>query len=464
MNVITIKKGLDLPLKGEPSQIIHDAPAVNTVALIGRDYIGLRPSMAVAVGDRVTCGQALFSDKHDPSVKYTSPGSGTIESINRGARRVLQSVIIKLDETDQGISPACANADIGDGLSETELNALDEQRIRDVLCNSGLWTAFRTRPYSKVPRSDATPASIFVTAMDSNPLAADPQVIIAEHTQAFEIGLQLLSRVTPGVVHVCQAHGADMQLSDTVAATDTRIQVTQFAGPHPAGLPGTHIHFLHPVGASHTVWHVGYQDVIAMGKLFTTGKLWLERVVALAGPVVSEPRLLRTRLGASTEDLVRDSHEKVECRIISGSVLSGRRANNWAAYLGRYHTQISIMAEGRDRELLGWINPVGSKYSFANIFTSSINRARKAFNFNTSTNGSPRAMVPVGIYERMIPMDILPTQLLRSLLVTDTDMAQKLGCLELDEEDLALCAFVCAGKYDYGPALRTNLEQIEKEG
>jgi Na+-transporting NADH:ubiquinone oxidoreductase subunit A len=209
---------------------------------------------------------------------------------------------------------------------------------------------------------------------------------------------------------------------------------------------------------------VGYQDVIAMGKLFTTGKLWLERVVALAGPVVSEPRLLRTRLGASTEDLVRDSHEKVECRIISGSVLSGRRANNWAAYLGRYHTQISIMAEGRDRELLGWINPVGSKYSFANIFTSSINRARKAFNFNTSTNGSPRAMVPVGIYERMIPMDILPTQLLRSLLVTDTDMAQKLGCLELDEEDLALCAFVCAGKYDYGPALRTNLEQIEKEG
>lgn len=465
MNVISVKKGLDLPLKGEPSQIVHAAPVVNTVALIGRDYIGLRPSMAVAVGDRVISGQALFSDKHDPSVKYTSPGSGTIESINRGARRVLQSVIIKLDDTDQGVSPAYANASIGDGLSASKLSALDEQQIREVLCNSGLWTAFRTRPYSKVPRSDATPASIFVTAMDSNPLAADPQVVIAEHPKDFETGLLILSRLTKGAVHVCQAHGANLPAFDTLAeTTDSRVHVTQFDGPHPAGLPGTHIHYLHPVGASRTVWHLGYQDVIAIGKLFTTGKLWLERVVALAGPVVREPRLLRTRLGASTEDLVQDSHEKVECRIISGSVLSGRRANNWAAYLGRYHTQISVMPEGRNRDLLGWINPAGSKYSFANIFTSSINRARKAFDFSTSTNGSPRAMVPVGIYERMIPMDILPTQLLRSLLVTDSDMAQKLGCLELDEEDLALCAFVCAGKYDYGPALRTNLEQIEKEG
>ena len=169
-------------------------------------------------------------------------------------------------------------------------------------------------------------------------------------------------------------------------------------------------------------------------------------------------------MGASTEDIVHDCHEKVECRIISGSVLSGRRANNWAAYLGRYNTQISILAEGRERELLGWINPASKKYSFANVFLSSFKRARRAFDFHTSVNGSPRAMVPVGIYERVMPLGILPTQLLRSLLVSDTDMAQKLGCLELDEEDLALCAFVCAGKYDYGPALRKNLELIEKEG
>jgi len=393
MNVISIKKGLDLPLEGSPEQTIHSAPQTERVALIGRDFVGLRPSMAVAEGDHVVAGQTLFTDKHDPLVCYTSPGTGTVESISRGSRRVLQSVIIKLDEDESTVK-------VRETTSRDALVSLSEEDIRSSLYKTGLWTAFRTRPYSKVPHSDTSPASIFVTAMDSNPLAADPAVV-------------------------------------------------GFSGPHPSGLVGTHIHHLHPVSSTSTVWHLGYQDVIAIGKLFTLGELWLERVVALAGPVVHEPRLLRTRLGASTENLVRDSHEKLECRIISGSVLSGRRATNWAAYLG---------------QLLGWINPRSSKFSFANIFLSSFKRASKKFAFHTSTNGSPRAMVPVGLFEKVMPLDILPTQLLRSLLVSDTDMAQKLGCLELDEEDLALCAFVCSGKYNYGPALRNNLELIEKEG
>lgn len=462
MSVISIKKGLDLPLKGSPEQVIHEAPYVRSVALIGRDYIGLRPTMTVAVGDRVLAGQSLFSDKHDPAVLYTSPGTGIVESINRGARRVLQSVIIKLDEPEQLVESAdLPQPASGEAEFKSDINGLDDNAIRQALCSSGLWTAFRTRPYSKVPHSDTSPDSIFVTAMDSNPLAADPQVVISEHTDDFQSGLLVLAKLAPASVHVCKAASAAIPITDNANGV---ISVSEFTGPHPAGLPGTHIHHLHPVGSNRTVWHLGYQDVIAIGKFFSTGKLWLQRVVALAGPVVNEPRLLRTRLGANTEDLVKDAHEKVECRIISGSVLSGRRANNWAAYLGRYHTQISILAEGRERELLGWINPTSKRYSFANIFLSSFSRARQAFEFHTSTNGSPRAMVPVGIYERVMPMDILPTQLLRSLLVSDTDSAQKLGCLELDEEDLALCAFVCPGKYDYGPALRSNLEQIEKEG
>jgi len=452
MNVITIKKGLDLPLEGSPDQSIHPAPAAERVALIGRDFIGLRPTMMVAEGDRVSTGQILFSDKHDPKVHYTSPGTGTVESISRGARRILQSVIIKLDADE-------ANEALRGETAGSRLNELGAEEIRSALFTSGLWTAFRTRPYSKVPHSDTTPESIFVTAMDTNPLSADPTVILAEHIGDFQTGLTLLAKLSPGGVHVCKAAGSSLELD-----AQEGVQTTEFAGPHPAGLPGTHIHHLHPVGANRSVWHIGYQDVVAIGKLFTTGKLWFERVVALAGPVVKEPRLIRTRLGASTEDLVKDSHEKVECRIISGSVLSGRRANNWAAYLGRYHTQISILAEGRERELLGWINPKSSKYSFANIFLSSFKRVTQKFDFHTSTNGSPRAMVPVGLYEKVMPLDILPTQLLRSLLVGDTDSAQKLGCLELDEEDLALCAFVCSGKYNFGPALRINLEQIEKEG
>ncbi len=457
MSVITVKKGLDLPLTGSPVQQIHPAPTTSSVALLGRDYIGLRPSMEISEGDRVIAGQTLFTDKHDPRVKYTSPGTGTIASINRGARRVLQSVVIRLDDdTAQQVSVATDTTTVRAG----SLASLNAKAVTDALCATGMWTAFRTRPYSKVPHSDTTPASIFVTAMDTNPLAADPQVIIAEHTADFEHGLQVLAVLTEGKVHICKAPGASI----AAGMHGSHLSVTEFAGPHPAGLPGTHIHHLHPVSAERTVWHIGYQDVIAIGKLFTSGELWLERVVALAGPVVTEPRLIRTRLGAHTEDLVRDEHAKQECRVISGSVLSGRRASNWAAYLGRYHTQISVLAEGRERELLGWINPVGSKFSIANVFLSSFKRTRHAFDFHTSTNGSPRAMVPVGVFERVLPMDILPTQLLRSLLVSDTDAAQQLGCLELDEEDLALCSFVCSGKYDYGPVLRTNLEQIEKEG
>lgn len=452
MSVITIKQGLDIPLKGQPEQVIYPAQAVQSVALVGRDYIGLRPSMVVAEGDRVTVGQTLFTDKHDPTVQYTSPGTGTVESINRGSRRVLQSVVVRLEENPQQES-------FMDAIAATDLAKLEEAQVRDVLCKSGLWTGLRTRPYSKIPNSGSTPASIFVTAMDSNPLAADPQVVLDEHGDDFGHGLQILAKLTPGRVHVCKAPGARVPASGI-----DDVDVTEFAGAHPAGLPGTHIHHLEQVGSGKTVWHIGYQDVIAIGKLFTTGSLWLERIVAIAGPVVTEPRLVRTQLGASTEDLVRDTHDPVECRVISGSVLSGRRANNWAAYLGRFHTQISILAEGRERELLGWINPAGTKFSFMNVFLSSFSRAKQVFDFHTSTNGSPRAMVPVGVFERVLPMDILPTQLLRALLVGDSDTAQKLGCLELDEEDLALCAFVCSGKYDYGPVLRTNLEQIEKEG
>jgi Na+-transporting NADH:ubiquinone oxidoreductase subunit A len=202
-----------------------------------------------------------------------------------------------------------------------------------------------------------------------------------------------------------------------------------------------------------------------VGKLFVSGALWVERIVSLAGPVVRRPRLLRTRLGANTEDLVRDELPGEECRVLSGSVFHGRRAAGWACFLGRYHNQLSVLREGRERELFGWLSPGVNRYSAANVFMSSLRRhGAKLFDFTTSQNGSPRAMVPIGTYERVVPLDVLPTQLLRALLVRDTDAAQVLGCLELDEEDLALCSFVCPSKYDFGPMLRENLEHIERQG
>lgn len=442
-----IRKGLDLPITGPPEQRVHDAPRVATVAVLGPDFVGLKPTMAVAQGDRVRRGQLLFTDKKNPGVNFTAPGSGRVQTIHRGARRALQSVVIELDEgarDEQTFDAPGADAD-GDS-------------IRRVLLASGQWTAFRTRPYSKVPAAEASPRSIFVTAMDSNPLAADPQVVLAPHGEDFAAGVRALTRLTEGEVYVCTAAGASIPVPEL-----ERVRVAEFAGPHPAGLPGTHIHFLDPVGPRRSVWHIGCQDVVAIGKLLATGRLWLERIVSLAGPLVQSPRLLRTRLGASSADLVRGEVPRGTARVVSGSVFSGRHAHDAFAWLGRYDVQLTVLAEGRERDFLGWIIPSVSKFSVTNTYLSALRRGRR-FPFTTSQQGSPRAMVPIGVYESVMPLDVLPTLLLRALLVRDTDTAQRLGCLELDEEDLALCSFVCPGKYDYGPALRASLEQIEKEG
>jgi Na+-transporting NADH:ubiquinone oxidoreductase subunit A len=446
-----LKKGFNIPITGAPEQLIQPGPAITTVALIGGDYIDLIPSVLVNEGDRVKLGQPLFTDKKTAGVRYTAPGSGVVTAIHRGAKRVLQSVVIRLEGDEE---------ETFNRYGQQQLIQLSAAQVQENLLASGLWTALRTRPYSKVPAPDSKPHSIFVTAMDTNPLALQPEVVINEYHEDFANGLSVIAQLTEGPVFVCKSPETTI-----LTPPSERLKIAEFSGPHPAGLVGTHIHFLDPVSATKTVWHLNYQDVIAIGKLFTTGRLWVERIIALGGPPVLKPRLLRTRLGANTNDLLLGELQDVECRAISGSVLSGRRAAGWASYLGRYHTQLSVLAEGREREFFGWIMPGKNKFSILNVFLSSLSRATRKFALTTTQNGSPRAMVPVGNnYEQVMPLDILPTQLLRSLLVGDTEMAQSLGCLELDEEDLALCSFVCVGKYDYGPVLRKNLTQIEKEG
>ncbi|WP_439888145.1 Na(+)-translocating NADH-quinone reductase subunit A [Pseudomonas sp. MBLB4123] len=445
--MIKIKHGLDLPITGAPAQRIEAGRPVRSVAVIGFDYHGMKPTMEVQVGDRVKLGQVLFSDKKTPGVTYTAPGAGVISAIHRGEKRVLQSVVIDLDGDEQLTFAQYPAA---------QLDSLSVEQVRENLQQSGLWTALRTRPFSKVPAIDAVPSSIFVTAIDTHPLAADPSVVIGEYAGDFENGLKVLSRL--GKVFLCKAEGASLP-----GEQQANVQAEAFAGPHPAGLPGTHIHFLDPVSAGKSVWSINYQDVIAAGKLFTSGQLWVERVVALAGPVVEQPRLLRTRLGANLEELTAGQLQSGYNRVISGSVLGGRTAQGAFAFLGRYHLQVSCLAEGSERELMHYLRAGVNKHSVLNVFVSKLMAAKK-FAFSTTTNGSPRAMVPVGNYEEIMPLDILPTQLLRYLIVGDTEMAQKLGCLELDEEDLALCTYVCAGKYEYGPILRDNLARIEKEG
>lgn len=447
--MIKIKRGLNLPIAGEPEAVIDSSKKVTSVAVVGFDYVGMKPTMLVQVGDKVAKGQAVFEDKKTPGVIFTAPAAGTVTAINRGAKRVFQSLVIALE----------GNEEVSfEKFEANKLASLERQQVVDNLVNSGLWTALRTRPFSRIPAIGSTPAAIFVNAMDTNPLAADPQIVIAQNKDSFAAGLDVLSRLGE-TVYACHAAGTDLP-----KAKAANVRYETFQGPHPAGLTGTHIHFLRPASAERVVWTVNYQDVIAIGQLFTSGKLNNERVIALAGPAVNKPRLIKTQLGADLNELTAGELQAGDNRVISGSVLAGRQSEEALNYLGRYHLQVSVLAEGGERQTLGWISPGPNKFSNLNIYLSRFMPSKK-FNFTTTTNGSPRAMVPVGSnYESVMPLDILPTQLLRALIVSDLDEAIALGALELDEEDLGLCTYICPSKYEYGAILRDNLTLIEKEG
>jgi Na+-transporting NADH:ubiquinone oxidoreductase subunit A len=445
-----IKRGLDLPISGSPEQRVEDGPPVRTVALVGADYVGMKPTMDVREGDRVKLGQSLFTDKKNAAVRYTAPAAGTIVAVNRGEKRVFQSIVIELDGQDEETFQTFSGA---------QLSAIGRDAVRNNLVQSGLWNSFRARPFSKAPPPESVPHSLFVQAIDTNPLAPNPALIINERPDLFRYGLSVVQQLTDGPTYVCKSAESSLEGCDVAG-----VRIEDFDGPHPAGLPGTHIHVLDPVSVSKTVWHINYQDVIAIGNLFATGRLSVERVVSLAGPQVAQPRLLRTRIGASLADLTRDQLKEGENRVISGSVLSGRTAAGPQEFLGRYHLQVSVIREEREREFLGWQRPGGDMFSVKRVFLSGFAADGRRFNFSTNMHGSRRAMVPIGMYEKVMPLDVLPTFLLRSLIIGDTDQALALGALELDEEDLALCTFVCPGKYEYGPILRRSLTTIEKEG
>jgi len=447
---VRVRKGLHIPIAGAPEQRIHEADPVGWVGLAVRDFRGIRPRLLAEVGGRVILGQPLLVDKNNPDVMFTSPGTGEVVAIHRGDRRALQSIVVRLEGEEEETF----------GAHEPEgLAMLDRDAVREVLLRSGAWTSFRTRPFGNVPQADASPHSIFVTAIDTNPLAANPLVVLAERDREFRDGLAVISRLTDGEIHVCQAPGPSLLLPSIQG-----VKHAVFEGPHPAGLVGTHIHFLDPVSQSKSVWYLHYQDVVAIGALFTTGRIHTERIIALGGPLSQRPRLLRTRVGASTQDLLAGEVEPVPCRVVTGSILGGRRAAGRARYLGPYDLQLSVLHEDTSRHFLDWLAPGFDKYSAIRAFAATLRPRSHRFALTTSQQGSPRAMVPIGNFERVMPLDILPVPLLKALIVQDTESAKALGCLELEEEDLALCSFVCCSKYEYGTFLRRALDLIEKNG
>ena len=452
-----LKKGLDLPVAGAPEQHITNGEFPVSVGVLGNDYNGLKPKMFVSEGDVVQRGDPLFCSKDHPSIMFVSPCKGRVRGVMRGARRALLSVIIDIDDPqDPGVNLA----------NEVDLS-LDITATIDVLCRTGLWTSFISRPYSRIPAPDEKPNSIFVTALESDPLAPNADLIICEDLDAFDYGLRVISKLTDGAVHLCKAYGSNIGSFRHI----DKVKSHTFQGPHPAGLAGTHMHFLCPPTITNPVWSIGYQDVLAIGKLFRDGNISSERVVSIAGPLAKDPRLIRTIAGASLSDITDgEIIGQNKYRLISGSILSGHIATDEVAFLGRYNRQITIIEEDTKQTPLGWIQPQPSKFSAMPVLLSALSRAfygpnvDGSYNLTSNLNGGRRAMVPTGLFETLMPQDFLPTQLLRALLVKDTDMAQSLGALELDEEDLALCTFACPAKYEYGQALRESLQKIEKEG
>ena len=455
-----IKQGLDLPITGAPKDEISEKMQIRQVAILADDYLDLRPSFFVRAGDEVQIGTPLFTCKKHPGVIYTSPAAGKVAVIERGERRAFTSLVVDVDNYEQGVAfPTFADSAVRDLSSAT---------VTANLVQAGLWPLFKTRPFSQVPKVGSVPLAIFVTAMDTNPLAPNILKIINLAADDFQRGLRLLARLTDGKVFICTSPGKGPHIP-----RHSQLVEHAFAGPHPAGLPGTHIHHLCPVEKmedQHRVWSIGAQEVIVIGQLFRTGKISTEKIISLAGPLVQNPRMIRTRIGANIEEIIAgeiptaigDLPSK-KMRIISGSVLDGRQAQGSHQFLGRFHQQISILSEGLERELFGWMSLGWDRFSLSRVFLSWPLRHKK-FSFTTGLNGSHRSMVPIGLYEKVLPFTTLAPQLLRALVTKDLDTARALGALELAEEDLALCSFVDPGKVDYGPILRENLKLLEQEG
>ncbi len=449
--MISVSKGLDIPLKGKPSIEFDTAGSSELVGITGPDFVGMKPSILVKPGDKVKTGQAVFSCKKTDGLIFTAPASGEVVEVVRGARRAFQTLVIKSDGSNEHVSFA--------NYSDSAASSADS--IRKLLVESGLWTAFRERPFEKAPSTTGELANdIFVSVVDTQPVAPDPVAIIGKHKADFDRGLEVLAKLCKRKLYVCAAYRNTPALPVNIP----NLVVETVQGPHPVGNVGTQMHFLSPPSMQNKVWHIGYQDVVAVGHLFATGKLFTKRYVGVSGPLAKNPRILETQLGADLRSLVKtESKEGKPVRAVSGSILNGRAVSEPFHFLGAFHNQLTFLEENDRRELLGWHLPGFRKYSSKGVFVAS-QLPGVNFDISTSTHGSPRSLVPFGHFENVCPMDTLPTHLLRALLSKDTDSAQDLGALELGEEDMALFTFVSTGKTDFGPVLRENLDMIEKEG
>jgi len=445
--VIKIKKGLDIPLSGAAEKIYLTAEKSRTYAVKPPDFQGITPKLSVHPDDQVKAGTTLFFDKYNPEIKCSSPVSGKVKIVNRGERRKILEVVIEPDSeiTYQDFGAA-------DPLT------LSREDIIKKLLESGLWPAIRQRPYARVANPEKAPKSIFIPGFDTSPIGPDMDFVVKGSAEEFQAGVNALSKLTDGKIHLC-LNGR--YPANEVFTSAQKVEFHYFQGPHPAGNTGVHIHHIDPINKGETVWYVQPQEVIILGRLFLTGRYDASRVLALTGSEIKKPVYYKYIGGASIEPFIKDNLKSDTVRVISGNVLTGSKITK-IGHVGFYDSQITVIPEGKEFEFLGWILPGFGKFSVSRTFFSWLT-PRKKYVHNTNFHGGERAFVVTGEYEKVFPMDIYPVQLLKAILIEDIDKMEKLGIYEVAEEDFALCEFVCTSKIESQAIIRKGLDLMYNE-
>lgn len=450
MAQIKIRKGHSIKIAGVPENLIKDNLKIAQVSMRPVEFRYTKPKLIVSEGDRVKKGEPLFFDKTNPDFNWAAPASGSVKRIKYGARRVIEKIVIDIDNDEDDYR--------GGSYLINQLSDLSTDKILEQISNANLWHLIRQRPFNRVVNPINKPRDVFISAYNTAPLAPNMELIVKGNQDYLQAGINVLNNLTDGKVNLSVSTKESLEELNNL----TNCEIHQISGPHPAGNVGIQFHHIAPLKPGDVIWTITIQHLIILGKLFLTGKIDPTIIVSIGGPAAKEPTHIKTRIGANIGDLVKGQLSDGEYRIISGDVLTGRRVEK-EDFLGFYDTIISILPVDRSRPFLGWFQLGSSKRSYS-LTNSFLGFGKKGFSFTTKQNGSHRALVPIDAWENVLPMDVLPNPLYRAILAADIDEMEKLGIWECDEEDFALCSFACPSKIDLGATIRDGLDLMWLEG
>ncbi|MAJ45417.1 MAG: NADH:ubiquinone reductase (Na(+)-transporting) subunit A [Candidatus Marinimicrobia bacterium] len=451
MTSFKLKEGINIPLLGKPKKTIKSIDVESILKIHPNTIKGIKPKLSVKEGEHVKIGSMLFHDKVLGDVNFVSPGAGVVQSIKLGERRVIEEICIDISGKNQEFKESKT-------YSESEILNIDKLSLKKILKESGCWTYLRQRPFSKIANPEHNPKAIFISGYNTAPHALDYEFILNENNDGLQAGINALNQLTDGDVHI-SINGNKKNL---IINNLNNVKVHNFTGPHPTGNIGIQIHHIDPINVGEVVWYIDLQDVIAIGKQLTSGKFSTEKYISISGEGIKKPTYAKVKRGITIQSALNNNLKDGKFRFISGDVLSGKKVQIESG-LGYYHNQISVIPEGGEREFIGWLKPGKNKYTISNTYISRF-FPKKEWSLNTLNNGDPRAIVPLGTWERVLPMDIHPNYLVRSIIAKDIEEMEDLGIYECDEEDFALCSFVCQSKFPVHEIIRDGLNYIEKEG